>query len=288
MTIGEARRMAGFAPDERLSDDLASNYTRPRPNREEANFSGLKQYPPIYIPSMHHTCKWGNIIHPIRDYVRIEIPKKPTISALVYEGNVQLLLGVYRNRCFFSDRLAISNNAQFPRLSPQQLVSCDTNQVNYGQCQPGNPLTAIQIYMMQAGNRIVLSLRKRKWGYAPMPQRSKLPKSCKPSFSFLQNFRLCSTLYTANDVLYELYSRGPIISGFVIPKRSVPRHVSGASLNEKHALRILGWGVENGEDYCIAMRKHMGKQLGTTTRYFKIRRGTNECGIERNFMTVIL
>ena len=98
MTIGEARRMAGFAPDERLRDDLASNYTRPRPNWEEANFSGLKQYPPIYIPSMHHTCKWGNIIHPIRDYVRIEIPKKPTISALVYEGNVQLLLGVYRNR----------------------------------------------------------------------------------------------------------------------------------------------------------------------------------------------
>ena len=72
MTIGEARRMAGFAPDERLRDDLASNYTRPRPNWIEENFSGLKQYPPTF----YALDKWGNKIHPIRDQVRIELNKQ--------------------------------------------------------------------------------------------------------------------------------------------------------------------------------------------------------------------
>ena len=71
MTIGEARRMAGFPPDERLRADLASNYTRPRPNWDEENFSGLKQYPPTFFNAL---TKWGNVIHPIP--VRIEINTK--------------------------------------------------------------------------------------------------------------------------------------------------------------------------------------------------------------------
>jgi cathepsin B len=45
-----------------------------------------------------------------------------------------------------------------------------------------------------------------------------------------------------------------------------------------HAMRILGWGTEKGEDYWLVTNS-WSPQWGLKG-FFKIRRGTNECGIE--------
>ena len=45
-----------------------------------------------------------------------------------------------------------------------------------------------------------------------------------------------------------------------------------------HAVLIIGWGTENGEDYWL-----IANSWGTSFReggYFKMRRGINECNIE--------
>lgn len=45
-----------------------------------------------------------------------------------------------------------------------------------------------------------------------------------------------------------------------------------------HAVRIIGWGTENGEDYWL-----IANSWGTGFReggFFKMRRGINECNIE--------
>lgn len=57
----------------------------------------------------------------------------------------------------------------------------------------------------------------------------------------------------------------------------VYQHVVGNFLY-KHAIRILGWGVENGTPYWLAANS-WNTDWGDHG-YFKILRGSNECGIE--------
>ena len=45
-----------------------------------------------------------------------------------------------------------------------------------------------------------------------------------------------------------------------------------------HAIRILGYGVENGEKYWLCANS-WNEEWGDNG-YIKIRRGTDECGIE--------
>ena len=57
----------------------------------------------------------------------------------------------------------------------------------------------------------------------------------------------------------------------------VYHHVSGSELGG-HAIKIFGWGTEDGEDYWLVANS-WNDQWGDHGT-FKIRRGVNECGIE--------
>jgi len=50
-----------------------------------------------------------------------------------------------------------------------------------------------------------------------------------------------------------------------------------------HAVSVIGWGVENGIKYWLC--KNSWNARWGDGGFFKIRRGTNECGIEGNVMT---
>lgn len=60
-------------------------------------------------------------------------------------------------------------------------------------------------------------------------------------------------------------------------KSGVYKHVSGQQLGG-HAVKIYGWGTENGEDYWL-IANSWSSEWGETGS-FRILRGTNECGIE--------
>ena len=47
-----------------------------------------------------------------------------------------------------------------------------------------------------------------------------------------------------------------------------------------HAIKIIGWGVEDGTDYWLIVNS-WNAEWGDHG-YFKIKRGTSECGIEAN------
>jgi cathepsin B len=68
-----------------------------------------------------------------------------------------------------------------------------------------------------------------------------------------------------------------VYSDFPTYKSGVYKHVTGSALGG-HAIKILGWGVENGQDYWLVMNS-WNDQWGDNG-LFKIARGTNECGIE--------
>lgn len=78
-------------------------------------------------------------------------------------------------------------------------------------------------------------------------------------------------------------TNGPVEAAFTVYsdfpnyKSGVYQHTSGGALGG-HAIRILGWGVENGTPYWLVANS-WNTDWGDKG-FFKILRGQDECGIE--------
>ncbi|KAI1286145.1 Cathepsin B [Halotydeus destructor] len=92
----------------------------------------------------------------------------------------------------------------------------------------------------------------------------------------------------SNDVKqiqHEILTNGPV-EGEIRIYADFPSYKSGVYIPTSdvnlggHAVRILGWGVENGTDYWLVANSW--NESWGDKGFFKIRRGTNECGIEGN------
>jgi len=81
----------------------------------------------------------------------------------------------------------------------------------------------------------------------------------------------------------EIMANGPVEGAFTVYadfpsyKSGVYKHVTGSQLGG-HAIKILGWGVENGVDYWLVANS-WNNGWGDNG-FFKILRGSDECGIE--------
>lgn len=81
----------------------------------------------------------------------------------------------------------------------------------------------------------------------------------------------------------EIYTNGPVEGAFTVYedlinyKEGVYQHVSGKVLGG-HAIRILGWGVENDTPYWL-IANSWNTDWGNNG-FFKILRGEDHCGIE--------
>ena len=82
----------------------------------------------------------------------------------------------------------------------------------------------------------------------------------------------------------EIMERGPVVANYHVfsdfqkYEGPVYKRSKTAVRTGGHAVRIIGWGTENGEDYWL-----VANSWGTGWKedgFFKIRRGTNECNIE--------
>ncbi|XP_066980951.1 cathepsin B-like [Macrobrachium rosenbergii] len=87
------------------------------------------------------------------------------------------------------------------------------------------------------------------------------------------------------EMQYDIMTNGPVEAAFSVYedfltyKSGVYRHIEGASLGG-HAIRIIGWGVENNDPYWLVANS-WNYDWGDKG-LFKILRGSNECGIEDN------
>jgi len=81
----------------------------------------------------------------------------------------------------------------------------------------------------------------------------------------------------------EIMTNGPVEGGFSVYadflsyKSGVYQHETGGFLGG-HAIKILGWGVEDGTPYWLVANS-WNLSWGDKG-YFKILRGEDECGIE--------
>ena len=91
-----------------------------------------------------------------------------------------------------------------------------------------------------------------------------------------------------NNIMQELYEHGPVEAVFTVYEdfyqytSGVYSHVAGSAAGG-HAVKIIGWGVDNGVKYWLCANS-WGKSWGENG-FFRIKRGTNECGIESSITT---
>ncbi|KAL0700518.1 hypothetical protein Bca4012_056640 [Brassica carinata] len=87
------------------------------------------------------------------------------------------------------------------------------------------------------------------------------------------------------DIMAEVYKYGPVEVAFTVYedfahyKSGVYKHITGSNIGG-HAVKLIGWGTsDDGEDYWL-LANQWNRSWGDDG-YFKIKRGTNECGIEQ-------
>lgn len=208
----------------------------------------------------------------------------------------------------FSDRICIAKNGTFRvQLSSEQLLACCDEGTG---CESGSPEAAWEFF--QTNGIVSGGDYKSNEGCQPyevepcdhrgkkqdLPDCSSMPRRKTPrcvrrctNRSYegrysVDHHKTSSSFSMGNDVVgiqKEIYSRGPveavmyIFADFPTYKSGVYHYVAGEYLGD-HAVRIIGWGRENGTDYWIAANS-WNKQWGEDG-FFRIKRGGNECGIE--------
>uniref|UniRef100_A0ABM0ML62 Cathepsin B-like n=1 Tax=Saccoglossus kowalevskii TaxID=10224 RepID=A0ABM0ML62_SACKO len=117
----------------------------------------------------------------------------------------------------------------------------------------------------------------------------KCKKECESGYNqtYPQDKQYGSTSYAVGSdpqqIMAEIQKYGPVEGAFTVYadfpsyKSGVYQHETGEALGG-HAIKILGWGNEDGHDYWLvanSWNEDWGDQ-----GFFKILRGVDECGIE--------
>nr|AGN52668.1 cathepsin B [Channa striata] len=99
-----------------------------------------------------------------------------------------------------------------------------------------------------------------------------------------------SVLSTEEEIQAEIYKNGPVegaftvYEDFVLYKSGVYQHVSGSAVGG-HAIKVLGWGEENGVPYWLCANS-WNTDWGDNG-FFKFLRGSDHCGIESEIVAGI-
>jgi len=208
-----------------------------------------------------------------------------------------------------SDRLCIATNGQSQvSLSAGDVMSCCSD-CGYG-CEGGWPARAFD-YFMNPG--VVTGGEWNGTGCQPYPlepcghhvehnypdcqgmyQTPACKKTCQPSYHTLfgKDERKGSSSYTISssvtDIQTEIMTNGPVdatyqvFSDFYNYESGVYQHISGESVGW-HAVRIIGWGEDNGTPYWVVANS-WHNDWGMNG-YFWILRGQDECSIESGITT---
>jgi len=192
-----------------------------------------------------------------------------------------------------SDRFCIHSNGDvIVELAPLDIVTCDTSDEG---CEGGYPENA-WTYAVQSGvvleqcapyNESIPSCppdQEPCLNFVPTP---KCNKACVDGESWEGSKHFGQNAYSINSkvdqIATEIITNGPVEASFEVYedfvnyKSGVYRHISGKLLGG-HAIKIIGWGVLNGEDYWLC--ENSWTDTWGDEGYFLILKGVNECGIE--------
>ncbi|ONK78834.1 uncharacterized protein A4U43_C02F22920 [Asparagus officinalis] len=193
-----------------------------------------------------------------------------------------------------SDRFCIQFNMNIS-LSVNDLLSCCGFMCGDG-CDGGYPIRAWH-YFVQSG--VVTDECDPYFdeagcvhpGCEPVYPTPQCEKKCKVKNLFWEETKHFSVnAYRINsdprDIMAEVYKNGPVEVSFTVYedfahyKSGIYKHITGDVMGG-HAVKLIGWGTsDDGEKYWL-LANQWNRGWGDDG-YFKIVRGTNECGIEED------
>ncbi|XP_044252679.1 cathepsin B-like cysteine proteinase 4 [Tribolium madens] len=241
---------------------------------------------------------------------RRAIPETP--DAREYWPQCKDVIGNIRNqgRCgscwafstaeVMSDRLCIATNGTVKfEFSPEDLINCCSNCGK--KCNGGYTLYAWQYYMTSGvvsggdynTSRGCQPYSASSFIYGIAPTCSKTCQNAKYATSYDTDKQVGGSPYqipgSVTSIQNEILKNGPVIAGYEVYEdfqfyqSGVYSHISGVEVG-RHAVKIIGWGTENGVPYWLVANS-WGKEWAKLGGLFKIKRGTNECGIEASIIS---
>jgi cathepsin B len=188
----------------------------------------------------------------------------------------------------------MKNDGTFLQLGPLDLVTCDQND---GGCDGGDPASAWTYAQGGLGTEKCIPYLQANGGPVPTcPPNTEpcldfidtpaCPSTCNDGSAIDRSHGVVGNVYNLGSVqqmMTEMDQNGPIevaftvYADFLTYKSGVYQYTTGDALGG-HAVKMVGYGTESGTDYWLCQNSW------TTTwgdnGFFKIRRGTDECGIE--------
>lgn len=190
-----------------------------------------------------------------------------------------------------SDRLCIASNGTVKvELSAEDMLSCCKTTCGFG-CDGGFPQGAWEFFKTHG----LTTEDKYPYVFPPCEHHtngshyqpcgaSKPTPMCVASKEAGARYH-GSSVYSVDPhhMHHEIYLRGPVEAAFTVYadfltyKSGVYEHTSGKELGG-HAIKVMGWGVEDGKKYWLVANS-WNEDWGDNGT-FKIARGKDECGIE--------
>jgi cathepsin B len=255
------------------------------------------------LPVRHQKVDLGSL--PNEFDPRVHWPNCPTLKEVRDQGSCGSCW-VFGAVGAMSDRICIASNGKVnAHISAEDLLSCCDDCGNG--CDGGFPQAAWQFFLktgLVTGGQYGSHQGCRPYSIEPcehhingsrrscseeLSPTPKCKEQCESGYaiSYSSDKHFGKTVYTLpnneDQIKTELYNHGPIevdflvYSDFLQYKSGVYHHVTGEEMGG-HAVKMMGWGVENGTPYWLVANS-WNTDWGDNG-FFKILRGKNECGIE--------
>jgi len=206
--------------------------------------------------------QWPGLIHPIRDQQRCG-------SCWAFSATEVL-----------TDRASIAAGKATPVLSPEDLVSCDSSDMG---CS-GGQLPNAWSYLKNTG-AVSDACFPYTAGDGTAP---KCANSCADGETWATSKTKAKSVFAikgVSNMQKEIMTNGPIQVAFKVYKSFMSyktgvysKHWYELIPEGGHAVKIVGWGTENGVDYWLVANS-WNTSWGADG-LFKIKRGVDECGME--------
>ncbi|KAM0869626.1 hypothetical protein ACQ4PT_040552 [Festuca glaucescens] len=252
---------------------------------------GVKPTPPALLASVPTKTHSKSIDLPKEFDARSQWSGCSTIGNILGQGHCGSCWAFGAVECL-QDRFCIHLNVNIS-LSVNDLVSCCGFLCGQG-CNGGYPISAWR-YFRRSG--VVTDECDPYFdqdgcqhpGCEPAYRTPKCEKKCKVQnqvWKQEKHFSVNAYKVKSNphDIMAEVYTNGPVEVAFTVYedfahyKSGVYKHITGGVMGG-HAVKLIGWGTSDaGEDYWL-LANQWNRGWGDDG-YFKIIRGTNECGIE--------
>jgi cathepsin B len=211
--------------------------------------------------SFNASVQWPGCIHPVRDQGQCG-------SCWAFAASEVL-----------SDRLCIASNGSVNViLSPQYLVSCN-DILDHG-CNGGTPL--FSWWFMDSTGMVTDSCLTYQSGNGTNPVKCKDFTQCQDGTPLKKYYgKSPAQLPNPTSIQSNLLQYGPVEAAmtvyqdFMYYQGGIYKHTSGSELGG-HAIKITGWGSENGENFWIVANS-WGPTWGENG-FFRIAWG--QCGID--------